>query len=96
MDDTGTCPVCNGSCRQPYTGDRRYVKYISGYDAATDTIACQNCGGQTMAMRGTGTVRRRPDGTPCTHKYITTTIRNCLHESKCEHCGDSFRIDSGD
>ena len=91
----GTCPVCNGSKRKP-AGDNKYKKSIATYDEATDTFACTNCGGQTMALTATGLVRLRPDGTPCTHEYIHKQLGNCWHGYKCKHCGDRYDIDSSD
>ena len=92
---TGTCPVCNGSGRVP-AGDSKYKTSYAGYDPATDTLRCNNCGGQYMYSLRYGTVRLREDGTPCTHKYHSKTIGRCLTEYKCEHCGDCHTIDSGD
>jgi hypothetical protein len=88
----GVCPVCNGSGRVP-AGNYRG---IYGYDKATDTIGCRNCGGQTMSMRATGKVRLRRDGTPCEHKYVGHNAGRCYTVYTCEHCGDTFSIDSGD
>jgi len=96
----GTCPVCSGSKRQPYTGEHRYANIIAGYDPVTDTVRCQNCGGQYMYGTPLGRVFLRPDGTPCKHKYrdISTSEQKtrCIHESICEYCGDNYYIDSGD
>jgi hypothetical protein len=94
--EVGICPVCNGTARIP-AGDTKYKTIMASYDAATDTFACRNCGGQTMACRGTGRVRLRPDGTPCTHKYQGRQLGNCYWEYTCtEGCGDRHCIDSGD
>ena len=41
----GTCPVCNGSGRVSAEGVA-HKSVIYGYDAATDTLQCRNCGGQ--------------------------------------------------
>ena len=93
----GICPVCNGSRRIPVSDEhQRYKTVVAGYDAETDTFPCGNCGGQYMFGTPTGQVKRRADGTPCTHRYISETIGNCLHRSTCKHCGDSYTIDSGD
>lgn len=91
----GTCPVCNGSGRVP-AGDYKYKHVVAGYDAATDTLKCTNCGGQYMYGQPTGEVRLRADGTPCTHSYKSKTVGRCLTEYTCEHCGDRYQIDSGD
>lgn len=90
-----TCPVCNGLGRVP-AGDSPYKRVIAGYDAATDTFGCRNCGGQYMSLRPTGKVRANKEGQPCTHKYTSKTVGRCLHEYTCEHCGDTYQIDSGD
>ena len=90
-----TCPVCNGSGRVP-AGDYPYKNIVAGYDPATDTLACDNCGGQYMSLTPTGKVRANKEGKPCTHKYTGKTVGRCLHEYTCEHCGDRYQIDSGD
>jgi DNA-directed RNA polymerase subunit RPC12/RpoP len=89
------CPVCNGTGRKP-AGDYKYKHITSSYDAATDTLACTNCGGQRMYGRPTGKVRANKEGLPCTHKYESKTVGRCLTEYTCIHCGDRYQIDSGD
>ena len=101
MADHGTCPVCNGSTRVPPRESlRRYLPHIAGYDLSTDSLPCDNCGGQYMSLRAIGTVRLRADGTPCTHAYKeTSTAEQAMygdHRYLCTHCGDAYRIDSGD
>lgn len=91
----GTCPVCNGTGRVE-AGDYRYKNVIAGYDPATDTLPCRNCGGQYMFGAPTGEVQLREDGTPCVHSYKSETIGRCLTEYTCIHCGDSYQIDSSD
>lgn len=91
----GVCPVCSGSGRVP-AGDNKYKNIIAGYDKATDTFRCTNCGGQYMYSNPTGEVKLREDGTPCTHKYTSKTVGRCLTEYMCEHCRDRHQIDSGD
>ena len=93
--EKGTCPVCNGSGRRA-AGNDKYKTVYAGYDAATDTLPCTNCGGQYMYGRPTGEVRLREDGTPCTHKYVSKNVGRCLTEYLCIHCGDRYEIDSGD
>lgn len=97
----GTCPVCKGTTRRPVAEyERKYITpdhcVLAGYDRATDTFPCRNCGGQYMMMPPTGTVPLRPDGTPCTHEYTERTVSNCYHQYTCKHCGDVHYIDSGD
>ena len=93
--EKGTCPVCNGTARVP-AGDNKYKHIISGYDKATDTFKCTNCGGQYMYGQATGEVRLRGDGTPCKHSYKGETIGRCLTRYTCSECGDRYDIDSGD
>lgn len=87
-----TCPVCNGTKEVP-TPDN--LKQYAFWKDSTH-IPCSNCGGQYMGNKGTGLVNADKDGNPCTHKYVTHTIGNCLHESICTKCTDIFVIDSGD
>jgi hypothetical protein len=93
--EKGICPVCAGTCRVP-AGDDKYKKMYAGYDLATDTQRCCNCGGQTMSGNPLGVVKLRPDGTPCTHQYTGKNIGRCLNSYTCTHCGDTYSIDSGD
>ena len=89
---TGVCPVCSGSKRQP-AGDFRFTHT---YDKETDTVACQNCGGQTMWGKPTGLVPLRPDGTPCSHEYKGVEAGRCYVRYICKHCSDVYGIDSSD
>jgi len=93
--EKGTCPVCSGSGRMA-AGDNKYKQVIAGYDKATDTIGCTNCGGQYMYGRPTGIVNVDFGGQPCVHKYSGKTVGRCLTEYHCEFCGDRYQIDSGD
>lgn len=92
---TGICPVCNGSGRR-FAGNDKYKKMYSSYDEATDTLSCNNCGGQTMFGRATGQVPLRSDGTPCRHEYTSATVGRCLTRYTCRHCDSRYEIDSGD
>lgn len=93
----GVCPVCNGSGRMAVPdAQQQYKKSIYGYDPVTDSLPCCNCGGQRQFGRPTGEVRLNKNGDPCTHKYHSATVGRCLTKYTCEHCGDSFEIDSGD
>lgn len=89
------CPVCNGTGRKP-AGDYKYKHVIAGYDKETDTLQCNNCGGQTMWGKPTGKTRERADGTPCVHEYNVTNRGRCYNNYTCKHCGYSYDIDSGD
>jgi ssDNA-binding Zn-finger/Zn-ribbon topoisomerase 1 len=94
--ERGVCPVCNGSGRVP-AGDNQYKEIYSGYDKATDTLKCDNCGGQYMYGQPTGKVLlRRDNNQPCVHEYEGTNAGRCLTSYNCKHCGDYFQIDSGD
>lgn len=93
--ELGTCPVCNGSGRVA-AGDYKYKHVVAGYDKETDTLACRNCGGQYMYGQPKGQVRLNRDGKPCNHSYRSATVGRCLTQYTCEHCGDTYQIDSGD
>lgn len=94
----GICPVCNGSCSVPLpVGYEHFKDKLYGYDPVTNTIPCNNCGGQKMFTKPSGIVLRRLlDGKPCEHKYYANTISNCYTRHHCMYCGDSYNIDSGD
>ena len=96
MSHQVTCPVCNGSGRRAVAPDSKWHTSTAGYDKDTHTLACLNCGGQTMACRGTGKVNARPDGSACVHEYTYKKLGNCYHGYTCKHCNDSYSIDSGD
>lgn len=93
--NTGTCPVCNGTTRRP-AGDYKYKNVLASYDKATDTLACNNCGGQKMFSNPTGVVPLRKDGTPCKHEYTSVKAGRCYTKYTCIHCDDRYDIDSGD
>jgi hypothetical protein len=93
--DKGTCPVCSGSGRVP-AGDNKHKHVIAGYDKLTDTFECRNCGGQYQWGRPTGTVNMDYSGQPCVHDYTGENVGRCLTEYTCKHCGDRYKIDSGD
>ena len=93
----GVCPVCNGTCRVPVPAEaQRYKTVCASYDAATDTFACSNCGGQYMFGSPTGQVSLNHSGKPCTHSYKGVNAGRCLTSYTCEHCGDKYDIDSSD
>ena len=97
-DMVGVCPVCKGSCRVLLpVKHQSYKDRIAEYDPVTNTIPCNNCGGQKMFTKPSGIVLRRLlDGKPCEHKYSANTISNCYTRHHCMYCGDSYNIDSGD
>ena len=96
MKEQGICPVCNGSLRRPADPNKTY-RSVSGYDADTHTLPCDNCG---FGMFGTprGKVDLRPDGTPCVHEFVwKQELGRCYNQYACKHgCGSAFTIDSGD
>lgn len=101
MTTEAMCPKCNGSTRMPYeyTHDKtgQYRKVMAGYRESDDTLACDNCGGQTMGLKATGRTRIDPaTGMGCMHTYRGRTTSNCYHEYTCTKCGDRYDIDSGD
>lgn len=93
--EKGTCPVCSGTTRVP-AGDNKYKNVIAGYDKATDTFECNNCGGQYMFGRPTGIVAMDNSGQPCRHEYTSRSAGRCLTEYSCKFCNDRYQIDSGD
>lgn len=93
--ETGICPVCTGSGRRPAAGVPSKTVYAS-YDAATDTLGCNNCGGLIMWGKPSGLVPLREDGTPCVHEYTSYSRGRCWTQYKCKFCTLSFDVDSGD
>lgn len=94
---TAVCPKCNGSTRQPL-GPWEWKNCMpAGYDKQTDTVACDNCGGQTMSLTATGRTRIDPaTGLGCEHTYTGRQAGNCYRIYTCTKCGDHYDIDSGD
>jgi hypothetical protein len=92
----GVCPVCNGT-RRCNAGSDKYKNMYYNYDSVTDTLPCNNCGGQTMGQFPTGEVPLRKDNSqPCKHEYRVLQLGRCLVEYSCNHCSYVFQIDSGD
>jgi hypothetical protein len=93
----GVCPVCNGSRRAEIPASKQsYKKVIMGYDPDTDTVPCDNCGGQRQNGRATGQVKLNKEQVACTHMYSSQNVGRCLTKYVCEHCNDTYQIDSGD
>lgn len=92
--EKGTCPVCSGSGRVKATATYKHV--MAGYDKESDTLPCQNCGGQYMYGTPRGVVNMDYSGQPCVHEYVGKNVGRCLTEYTCKHCGDRYQIDSGD
>lgn len=97
---TALCPVCSGTGRQPINPHSPQGMSSKRYDRTfapeNNTIACRNCGGQTVLGQPTGRTRLRPDGTPCIHEYKGERKGSCYVVYTCIHCGYSYDIDSGD
>lgn len=89
------CPVCNGTGRKP-AGDYKWKTSVFGYDKQTDTLSCDNCGGQTMSGHTTGKSFIREDGTACVHEYTGVSGGRCYTIYTCKHCGYRYDIDSSD
>ena len=96
MEKTHTCPECTGTTRVLYNLNPSWKKVIAGYDEATDTLPCHNCGAQYMFGRATGLVNLTREGQPCKHVYKGQNAGRCLTEYTCIHCSDKYQIDSGD
>lgn len=94
----GVCPVCDGSKRAKADPNMsaQAKKWMGGYDAATDTMPCGNCGSQYMYGSPSGKVPLTSAGVPCTHKYVGRNAGRCLTRYTCSECGDTFDIDSSD
>lgn len=98
-DGCAVCPACHGTGRRPVPeANRKYVDIVVGYDKVTDTLVCNNCGGQTMSLRARGyTKKRKPKDTEgCTHEYVGHRAGNCYWVYNCKHCASSCDVDSGD
>lgn len=97
-ENCGVCPKCKGTKRRPLPENmRRYAPHLATYDGATDTLACDNCGGQTMSLTATGyTKKSNPHDTEgCLHKFAGRNAGNCYTIYTCKFCGQSYDIDSG-
>lgn len=95
----GICPKCQGTGRREVPEHaRRYVNVIAGYDKETDTLACDNCGGQTMFGRAMGYTKKRieTDSEGCSHEYVGRNAGRCYTIYTCKHCSSTYDIDSSD
>ena len=93
------CPVCQGSTRRPVPESvRQYANNLATYDKETDTLACANCGGQTMSLKALGyTKKLHPENTlGCKHHFTGRQAGNCYVIYTCAHCMSQYDIDSGD
>jgi transcription elongation factor Elf1 len=97
----GVCPVCNGAKRVPCPEHLKGVGVLLkwyNYDSQSDTIPCQNCGGQYhidkyVCGEPTGVVVLQSNGVPCTHEYESANKGRQHTEYKCVHCGDTYITD---
>lgn len=92
------CPCCRGTGRtKPTEGYEQYKHVYAGYDAATDTLPCKNCGGQTMGGHAYGWTLPNPaTQLGCKHQYTGRSGGRCYHIYTCNHCGYRYDIDSSD
>lgn len=90
------CPKCDGSAREVLPESQRQYR-IATYRESDHTIACRNCGGQTMSLTASGKTRVDPaTGLGCMHEYRHQSGGRCYHIYTCTKCGDRYDIDSGD
>lgn len=93
----GTCPVCDGSGRRAVTpSEQSNASVMWGYDKASNTLGCRNCGAQRMSGKATGLVPLRADGSPCKHEYRGVQQGRCYTVYTCLHCEDRYDWDSSD
>jgi uncharacterized protein with PIN domain len=91
-----TCPKCNGSTRRPADEAARKWR-LATYRESDHTLACDNCGGQTMSLTAKGKTRIDPaTRLGCLHTYRGEQAGNCYRIYTCTKCGDRYDIDSGD
>jgi DNA-directed RNA polymerase subunit RPC12/RpoP len=77
--------------------EEQYKGIMSGYDKETDTMACRNCGGQTMYGKPLGYTAIDPEtGLGCKHEYVGRDAGRCYTIYTCRKCGSRYDIDSGD
>lgn len=89
-----TCPKCNGTTRMP-ANDLNRSCY--GYHKPSDTLPCNNCGGQRMELVATGVTTVDPTtGLGCMHEYKGRNAGRCLTTYVCGKCADFYSIDSSD
>lgn len=92
-----TCPKCNGSGRRPCPYLQSLKFRLATFDPKDNTLACDNCGGQTMSLRATGATRVDPaTGLGCLHSYVGRNAGRCYTVYTCSKCGDRYDIDSSD
>jgi uncharacterized protein YbaR (Trm112 family) len=91
------CPCCKGTKRVPLLEEqRRYAHVMAGYDKETDTLTCNNCGGQTMFGQSIGYSKKRnpEDIEGCKHEFSGRNAGRCYTIYTCKHCNSSYDIDS--
>jgi hypothetical protein len=92
MKEHGTCPKCHGTKRISYAGVQKHTSYIKGYNAADNSVVCDNCGGQTTEGKASGLVFLNKNKEPCLHDYT----EKVYYRYTCKHCGSRYEIDSGE
>lgn len=91
-----TCPKCNGTTRMP-APPSNYKHILATYDRETDTLACNNCGGQTMSLKATGETTIDPaTGLGCLHNFEGRNAGRCYTVYTCTKCQATYGIDSSD
>lgn len=89
----GICPVCKGE-KEVHLTEKELAQ---SWNKNRKTKPCRNCGGQYQFGSPSGTVPLNKEGTPCEHSYQGKSTRwRCVTEYICQHCNDSYKIDSGD
>lgn len=92
----GVCPGCNGSGRLS-VAETSNMDVVAGYDRDTNTIACTNCGGQTMYGTALGYTEIDPaTGAGCLHKYAKREAGRCYVVFTCAKCRSRYDVDSSD
>jgi len=91
------CPKCNGSTRRAAPEDARRWRFAT-YRDSDDTLACDNCGGQSMNLTATGYTSVDPaTGLGCLHEFRGENAGRCYTIYTCTRgCGVRFDIDSSD
>lgn len=94
------CPVCHGTKKMvPSEQLKEFIRrYSTAYseEYTTESVPCNNCGGQTQTGKPTGYVYVREGGVPCTHQYTSQQMSMSYRKLTCIKCGATHFIDSGD
>jgi hypothetical protein len=93
------CPKCDGSTRRPVPeASKPYRHSLATYCAEDDTLACNNCGGQSMSLTARGFTSINPaTGLGCLHQFRGENAGRCYTVYTCTlGCGARYDIDSSD